>query len=1154
MEVDYAAVVEQQYDLLARTIDPNSRFLKKLTLVGIITKDNSDILTRQSVGDRVDSLLEILASDEISREKKEKLLATLRSSKQEHVANVFNKRSVHTPMSDCHFLALKNNLDKLSEICDCESGIVDKLFSKNVLVDFEREKIAAIAGFSAKAATLIETLLRKPDSAFNILLDVLQETGQEHITRLLKSAAGDSDSEPADKLPMSETNCLTLRNAAMKIREILDPECGVVERLSVEGVFITSDLERIRHCGTYSEKSQEIVNTLLRKSDAGFHKFIQALFDSEQDHVVYVINGTGSPPIREEFIQNMTKNRPSIIESINPKTSGLLDVLVGCRVIGDYDRIDPSTKERELTTETNMNIEIMRLIPRRSQAAFDKFIVALVATQQSHVAKLFVGEELAGKLVIEFKNGVDEVTKKSVEHKLKIKLSEILFDGIQLKNDLIRILTANDIVVSYVKDGCIAIGFRCLSVTAIEKFREMYTSRELDRLLTNQYLPTFEKDGVKSIGVSINDDEFERCTNVFQLSTPMSAVHREALISAAKSPEVVNKLLIDDNLLEELSLCDRRKQAIRETPSHKRASVLLRIVSWQPDTAFTTFIDALQKGGQNVIAEYLTKPIPKSLTCENSTIADGDENNVCFIEEANERAATSALLAAELQTHEAETARTPPNVQNLQTLQTQIESMAAKEKSLKARLKKAEKRDNKTIEKLESECVQMRKEIAAWKEKEKSWKRNEKKLNIQLEKSSEAQRKLEEDKSRYMWQSAQTVQVVSVAMQQLQASSHGLPIRPVLQQFQLQPLQMNIQISQNLSNPVSVTTSPVMLSGPDAQPRGATDRRGRTTSGDAAVRKSTTQSHITKLPIEMLEKVLLKVCKMMFAVNSQGLRHILLFVDPGIPLFDKRRMLESQIEAIQGSIFYGLAQVCQRWWHTLGGWPESSTRKWFKHKLRQTFIHYRREMVSLGVDLVKVSLLDLIEPDYGLLEELLSAGVIDRRVYTHLQNEPTVFRRNNAIIQQLAGNSGQLSEQTYRNFLKALQDADQQHVANYIINSGVIPEDCGDVRPLDDDYMNLLDHHRRYLVDMIHPSDSLLARLLQYGCINRQQEGAIRSVQGDDSNKTRKLLDILSRRSVANFNKFIDCLALDHQQEVADKIRYSQIIGNRKSSKDRKST
>jgi len=80
---------------------------------------------------------------------------------------------------------------------------------------------------------------------------------------------------------------------------------------------------------------------------------------------------------------------------------------------------------------------------------------------------------------------------------------------------------------------------------------------------------------------------------------------------------------------------------------------------------------------------------------------------------------------------------------------------------------------------------------------------------------------------------------------------------------------------------------------------------------------------------------------------------------------------------------------------------------------------------------VKSGLSDIIEPDFGLLDELLSLGVLTRRDYDDVRSERgAAYRRSEAILDCLT------TEDQCRKFLKALQRTGQQHIVNFVTQSG----------------------------------------------------------------------------------------------------------------------
>lgn len=79
---------------------------------------------------------------------------------------------------------------------------------------------------------------------------------------------------------------------------------------------------------------------------------------------------------------------------------------------------------------------------------------------------------------------------------------------------------------------------------------------------------------------------------------------------------------------------------------------------------------------------------------------------------------------------------------------------------------------------------------------------------------------------------------------------------------------------------------------------------------------------------------------------------------------------------------------------------------------------------------LQCELSDIVEPDFGLLDHLLSVEMLTRTDYDHIRCLRTVYRRNAAILDLIT------SADRCAKFLQALQRTDQQHVVNFVIQNG----------------------------------------------------------------------------------------------------------------------
>ena len=77
-------------------------------------------------------------------------------------------------------------------------------------------------------------------------------------------------------------------------------------------------------------------------------------------------------------------------------------------------------------------------------------------------------------------------------------------------------------------------------------------------------------------------------------------------------------------------------------------------------------------------------------------------------------------------------------------------------------------------------------------------------------------------------------------------------------------------------------------------------------------------------------------------------------------------------------------------------------------------------------------LVRVIEPDYGLLEELLSMDLLDEMEIAKVRGGTDIFEQNRRLLEYLKNKSDDVCQQ----FLTALTNCKQCHVVNYIEHDG----------------------------------------------------------------------------------------------------------------------
>ena len=545
-----------------------------------------------------------------------KFIATLRSCGQSHVANIFRKESDEVPMSTEHWDLLRTNMRELCMYLDPGNGLLVTLYSNGIISSFDRDHVRSAAGYEEKASTLVEIIMRKSADAFQGLVDALNDTGQAHVAYILtkqgenRSVCADNNvRQVSDKIPMSTEHWNLLRTNMRQLCKFLDPENGLLVNLYSAEIISSFDSERVRSAVGYNERARTLVEIIMRKSDDAFQGLVEALNDTGQAHVVYILTKQGDErPLCEEFRKKLTEHRTYLVKRIDSKHSGLITALVSKGVFSKYDQ--QRVTGRQPDTDIDRSEVIMDVMARKSQSSFDRFIAALEETGQRHVAVEFIGEEVVARIIARTRSGAclpdaEAAIRQHIQDAVEHNGPEV-----QELNDVLRV---NELAIVEVGEGSIIMKFRCKNQISLKHLKTLHISVRLDDLLTKAFCPRFRQEGLDSLDVDIQDAEFERCERTFLEMKLMTSEHRDALESSAE--QLADMMAVDSDLLDKLSLCQRRRQAIEQSATREQqVKTLLDIVSRQPDSAFTQLLDALTGTQQHEARETIT-----SFCSENTT-------------------------------------------------------------------------------------------------------------------------------------------------------------------------------------------------------------------------------------------------------------------------------------------------------------------------------------------------------------------------------------------------------------------------------------------------------------------------------------------------------------------------------------------------------
>jgi len=452
-----------------------------------------------------------------------------------------------------------------------------------------------------KINALLKILCEVPDdiqeSVMNGLISALKSSGQEHVANIFR--------RESDKVPMSDEHYNTLMINIDQLCEFVDPENKLLDKLVSRRVISLTDAKYVHATTGYTEKVRKLIGVLTRKSDDAFDVFIDALNQTGQSHVTYILTQEGnSRPLKEEYRKRLLiSKREYLVNMIDPKNSGLITSLMSKGVFSNYDKERVTSVQPD--TDHLRNEIILDLIARKSQCDFFNFISALNDTGQTHVVVSLIGADIIAKVKTVYESGADGSQLPDVD----AELLEYMREMFQTNGDVVRrvneLLSHNGISVSGVREGCIEVTFTCENVESLRYFRELTESGKLEQMLSEAFCSQFANKGLESLQLTIPNEQFEQCSRTFSEWIPMTSDHRKSLLSSEEW--LVDKMIVSDDFLDKLSLCRRRRQAIEQAATQEQqVKTLLNIVSRRPDSAFTQLLSVLNDTNQHEVAAIIS--------------------------------------------------------------------------------------------------------------------------------------------------------------------------------------------------------------------------------------------------------------------------------------------------------------------------------------------------------------------------------------------------------------------------------------------------------------------------------------------------------------------------------------------------------------------
>ena len=491
--------------------------------------------------------------------------------------------------SETYKQCVNRNRNKLLRSIDPTDVVIDSL-SLIPLLDGKLDGIKSQPTTTINKALLILKLpIGENSDTIKSFLSVLYDNDHRHVADVFMKKSSDH--------LMSDERHELLRKELPRLCKYLDPESGIIDELLGRGVFSWSDKERVETEKTWNKKVSKIVEILSRKLNSDFDQFIEGLTEVGQEHVVYVLLDTGSPPMNDTVLNRITRNRKKIIGCMDSDTVPLLSELVSRGVFTKYDeqRVEGRDEIR-----WQRNEEILKILERKPQSVFNDFLESLRKTDQEHVATLFGGLEVNALIHAEQANSIP------VDERTEQMLVEAMQDLQNNQNDDENTLrkTLDDIGVEFTGAviECIKVKFTLFNASSVKQLKDLIRRGKLGRLFTERYCPRLVHKGLHAIRVAITDDEFERCSKQMERLALMTPEHENALERAKK--EIADIVEVNEELLKRLSLCKYRKQTILGSKDKVRA--LMDVMARRPDCEFQELLDAFRDTGQTEAVQFLT--------------------------------------------------------------------------------------------------------------------------------------------------------------------------------------------------------------------------------------------------------------------------------------------------------------------------------------------------------------------------------------------------------------------------------------------------------------------------------------------------------------------------------------------------------------------
>ena len=126
--------IEENFCIILRCLEPSVELLGRLRSVPFVKDQISSIRKQITIEDKNDALLTHLLEvpDDLEESVMNGVIAALRSSGQDHVANIFHQESDKVPMLYEHYQLLNTKMHEVCQFLEPRGGLIDWLLSNGV--------------------------------------------------------------------------------------------------------------------------------------------------------------------------------------------------------------------------------------------------------------------------------------------------------------------------------------------------------------------------------------------------------------------------------------------------------------------------------------------------------------------------------------------------------------------------------------------------------------------------------------------------------------------------------------------------------------------------------------------------------------------------------------------------------------------------------------------------------------------------------------------------------------------------------------------------------------------------------------------------------------------------------------------------------------